>query len=533
MSPKRKRTVVIGLFGPTLDGGDRPDRWERWRPSVSLCQHEDLIIDRFELLHQKRYEDQATGIAADIRSVSPETEVRRQRVEFRDPWAFEDVYGALHDFATRYPFDPENELYLIHVTTGTHVAQICLFILTESRYFPARLIQASPSRRKSQGTTGSYAIIDLDLSKYDKIAGRFQKEAKDDISFLKSGIETRNSAFNQLIQQIEQVAIRSQEPILMMGPTGAGKSRLARRIHELKLARRQVSGSFVEVNCATLRGDAAMSTLFGHRKGAFTGAANDREGLLKRAENGIVFLDEVGELGLDEQAMLLRAIEERTFLPLGSDAEVTSSFQLICGTNRDLPTRVAEKAFREDLLARINLWTFTLPGLCERREDIEPNLEYEMELYASRHGTRVTFNKEARDRFLKFARSNAASWPANFRDLNAAVTRMATLAPSGRINQDIVGQEIDRLTRAWSPTVTESRSAVLIDVLGAEQEAALDLFDRDQLATVIRICRSSRTMSEAGRTLFAHSRLQKKSSNDADRLRKYLARFGLSWEQAS
>jgi len=114
---------------------------------VSLCQHEDLIVDRFDLLHQNRYEDRATPIAGDIRSVSPETEVRRQRVEFRDPWAFGDAYGALHDFAACYPFDPENESYPIHVTTGTHVAQICLFILIESRYFPARLIPSRPLRR--------------------------------------------------------------------------------------------------------------------------------------------------------------------------------------------------------------------------------------------------------------------------------------------------------------------------------------------------------------------------------------------------
>ena len=123
-----------------------------------------------------------------------------------------------------------------------------------------------------------------------------------------------------------------------------------------------MTGAFVEVNCATLRGDAAMSTLFGHVRGSFTGALRDRPGLLRAADGGVLFLDEVGELGPDEQAALLRAIEEKQFLPLGADREVRSDFQLIAGTNADLAAAVRVGRFREDLLARINMWTFRLPG---------------------------------------------------------------------------------------------------------------------------------------------------------------------------
>src|SRR4030095_7720389 len=130
------------------------------------------------------------------------------------------------------------------------------------------------------------------------------------------------------------------------------KSQLARRIYELKKARHQVTGAFVEVNCATLRGDAAMSALFGHVKGAFTGALKDRAGLLRAADGGVLFLDEIGELGRDEQAMLVRALEEKRFSPFGSDVEVSSDFQLIAGTNRELLPAVREGRFREDLLAR-------------------------------------------------------------------------------------------------------------------------------------------------------------------------------------
>ncbi len=139
-----KPLVVIGLLGTQLDQASGAHRWESWRPTVSLCQHEELLVGRLELLHDRHYEKLAETVAADIGGVSPETTVNRRVVEFDDPWDFEEVYGVLADFVRGYPFEPEKEDYLVHITTGTHVAQICLYLLTESRHLPARLIQASP-----------------------------------------------------------------------------------------------------------------------------------------------------------------------------------------------------------------------------------------------------------------------------------------------------------------------------------------------------------------------------------------------------
>ncbi len=315
--------------------------------------------------------------------------------------------------------------------------------------------------------------------------------------------------------------------MLLVGPTGAGKSFLARRIHELKRGRHQLEGRFIEVNCATLRGDGAMSALFGHAKGAFTGAQNAREGLLRAADGGMLFLDEIGELGADEQAMLLKAIEEKRFFPLGADREVQSDFQLIAGTHRDLRARVADGSFREDLFARINLWTFALPGLAQRREDIEPNLDFELQRHAREQGRqigRASFNLQAKRRYLAFAHASEARWAGNFRELSASITRMATLADSGRIDEALVSEEIERLRHAWGLD-----SQIEDDTLLAGRE--LDLFDRVQLRAVIDVCRRSASMSEAGRELFAVSRQEKANPNDADRLRKYLARFGLVWQQ--
>ncbi|MCA9097651.1 MAG: RNA repair transcriptional activator RtcR, partial [Planctomycetaceae bacterium] len=411
-----RKQVILGFLGSQLDSGKDEYRWEKWRPTIALGQHEDFLVDRFELLVEPHYKPLGELVASDFRGVSPETTFNLVDFPLKDPWDFEEVFSRLHEFARRYPFHPDDEDYLIHITTGTHVAQICLFLLAESRHIPARLLQTSPPSRGRKGV-GHYRIIDLDLSRYDALAMRFEQEQREDLTFLKSGIETRDPHFNALIERIEQVAISSKAPLLIHGATGAGKSQLARRIYELKRRRQQLAGEFIEVNCATIRGDQAMSALFGHVKGAYTGALGHRPGLLKAADSGLLFLDEIGELGLDEQAMLLRAIEEKRFLPVGSDNEVSSNFQLIAGTNRDLRREIDRGRFREDLLARINLWTFKLPTLAERRRDIAPNLNYELDRFTAATGQTVRLNKEARERFLQFAESPAALWKGNFRDL--------------------------------------------------------------------------------------------------------------------
>lgn len=529
MKPKH----VIGLLGTTLDRAAGPDRWNRWRPSLALCQQEDLVISHFTLLYPPSHKKLSKMVAADIGAVSHETAVDLVPLALKDPWDLAEVYSVLFDWAREQTFDTEAIDYLLHITTGTHVQQICLFLLNEAHYLPGQLLQTGPpsGSEPNNQPSGTYSVIDLDLSKYDRLASRFEKESLESQDFLKSGIATKNAAFNHLIERIETVVLRSSAPMLLTGATGAGKSQLAKRVYELRQQRRDLQGAFVEVNCATLRGDTAMSTLFGHVKGAFTGAQRDRPGLLREAHGGLLFLDEIGELGLDEQAMLLRALEEKVFLPLGGDRPVKSNFQLIAGTNRDLRGRVREGKFREDLLARINLWHFELPSLADRREDLEPNIAYELQLFAEREDREVTFNKEAKARFLKFARSPEATWNANFRDLNAAVTRMATLASRGRIAVDDVDEEIARLQADWqTPKVEDSREALCRSVLGNERYAELDPFDAVQLGYAIEVCRASRTLSEAGRRLFAMSRQKRENPNDADRLRKYLARHDLDWK---
>lgn len=529
-----KRKVVIGFLGTQLDSGLGSARWEKWRPTVSLAQHDDLLVDRLELLHDARNLPLAQRVREDIAQLSPSTEVRLVEMNLANPWDFGEVYGALYDWVGRYAFDTEQEEYWAHITTGTHVVQICMFLLVEARFIPGVLLQSAPPRGRQGLGSGSYELINLDLSRYDAINTRLNVAQQDAVSFLKSGIATRNARFNLLIEEVERVAVRSKAPILLTGPTGAGKSMLARRIFELKKARHQISGDFVDVNCATLRGDGAGSTLFGHKKGSFTGATADRLGLLRTADRGVLFLDEIGELGLDEQAMLLKAVEEKRFLPVGADKEVESSFQLIGGTNKDLRTEVTAGRFREDLFARINLWTYTLPSLAQRREDIEPNIDHQLLLASQDLGRQVRFTTEARADYLRFTQSSEAIWSGNFRDLSASLTRLATLGENGRISAKLAAAEIARLRWQWQSDAPNLNNAAvsLVELMGSAADS-LDYFDRLQLQTVISVCRKNTSLSDAGRELFNISRTQRSVVNDADRLRKYLLKFALTWEKVS
>ena len=226
---------------------------------------------------------------------------------------------------------------------------------------------------------------------------------------------------------------------------------------------------------------------------------------------------------------MLHALETKRWRPVGADAEVVSDFVLLAGTNRDLSAEVAAGRFRADLLARVDLWTFRLPGLAERREDLAPNLDHELERAAAAIGRRITLAADARARFLAFAESPAATWPGNFRDLAGAVHRMATLAPGGLVDVATVDRELARLTRAWHGATAADR---VTRALG-ERAATLDRFDRAQLEDVLAVCEHAPSLSDAGRQLFAASRVRRTTTNDADRLRKYLARFELRWEQVA
>lgn len=560
----QNKTAVIGFLGTTLDNGFNDKRWQRWRPTVSLGLHDELLIDELHILYSKRDKRLFKIVVDDVARVSPQTQVIGHYVTLLSPWDFADVYAELYDFVASFNFDAQTD-YLLHLTTGTHVAQICWFLLVEAGFIPANFIQTSPCPRPDQADPqGRYQIIDLDVSRYDSLRARFEAEKAQHWQTLQANLVTQNAAYKQLISDIEKVATRSTAPILLMGATGAGKSQLASQIYAIKKAKadsatqaKYALNKFVEVNCATLRGDTAMSVLFGHVKGAFTGAATNRDGLLKSADGGLLFLDEIGELGLDEQAMLLTALEEQRFYPLGSDTPINVYFQLMAGTNKDLRQAVTDGEFRADLFARLNTWTFFLPSLKDRLEDLPANIDYELARLGSEQQQQYRFESSARQLYADFATSSDATWQGNFRDLTASMIRLTTLADSKVIRRIDVEAEIARLTELWSSSEnmqsqnslsninynTQTNSLfnpnqlelgtgeILKSYLNENVLEELDPFDAIQLAYVIKVCIDHKNQATAGRYLYANSRDKLKNPNDSDRLRKYLMKFGLKFDE--
>jgi two-component system NtrC family response regulator len=220
-------------------------------------------------------------------------------------------------------------------------------------------------------------------------------------------------------------AANSHASVLITGDTGTGKELFAQGIHN-NSARRQKD--FVVVDCAALTETLVESTLFGHEKGAFTGADKTQEGLVKQADGGTLFLDEVGELPLAVQGAFLRVLQERRFRPVGGQSEIKSDFRLVCATNRDLDQMVKASKFRQDLLFRLQSITIELPPLKARAGDITQLARYQMTKLCDRYGvTEKKFCPEF------FAVLEAYSWPGNVRELISVLENLFITAGSAPV----------------------------------------------------------------------------------------------------
>ena len=220
----------------------------------------------------------------------------------------------------------------------------------------------------------------------------------------------------------------SQAAVLVLGETGTGKELVARTIHHFS---ERGSRRFVAVNCSALAEGLLESELFGHVRGAFTGAATARPGLFREADHGTLFLDEIGDISPALQARLLRAVQEQEIVPVGSEAPVKVDVRVLAATHRDVPELVRQGRFREDLYYRLNVVTLTLPPLRARRQDIPLLIDHFLRALAARHGRGpVAVDPEAQRRMLAY------DWPGNIRELQNVLERAMLLA-----EQDVIGPE--------------------------------------------------------------------------------------------
>jgi DNA-binding NtrC family response regulator len=228
----------------------------------------------------------------------------------------------------------------------------------------------------------------------------------------------------KVISMVEKVAA-TDATVLICGESGTGKELIARAVHANSLRRERV---FFAVDCGTLSGSLLESELFGYRKGAFTGAERDKQGIFELADGGTVFLDEISNTSLDVQGKLLRFLEEREVLPLGATAPRAVDVRLIFATNRELEALVTEGGFRQDFYYRIQVYPILIPPLRDRRMDILPIAYHFLKLYSDQLGKTITgFDEAAASRLA------AADWPGNVRQLRNAVERAVILCDGERI----------------------------------------------------------------------------------------------------
>ena len=286
-----------------------------------------------------------------------------------------------------------------------------------------------------------------------------------------------SAAMQWVYDTIDALSRRDGGTVLIQGPSGTGKELVARALH---YRGPRAAGPFVAVNCGGIAPSLIESTLFGHVRGAFTGAVRQTQGIFRAAHRGTLFLDEVTEIAPSMQVKLLRAIQERTVIPVGSVSPIPVDIRLIAATNRRLLDALRQGHLREDLYYRLNVISISLPPLAERLEDIVPLVEHFLEAGARRRGTAPpVIPPETLQAFLDY------DWPGNVREMENAIERAFILRP-GR------PYRVGHLPRAMLERLRAPSQMAVEAGVGAEDEAVIPTLEAVERALVIRALAATR-----------------------------------------
>jgi Nif-specific regulatory protein len=263
-----------------------------------------------------------------------------------------------------------------------------------------------------------HAAIDRLHEEFQRQRQEFEKTIRK--TYRIENIVGQSKRMQEVFASVTSVA-PSRATVLLRGESGTGKERIARAIH---LAGSRADQPFVTVNCAALPETLLESELFGHKRGAFTGAIEERKGRFEQASGGTIFLDEVGDIPVPTQVKLLRVLQERKFERLGENRTISVDVRIIAATNADLEKMVEDGRFREDLFYRLNVIPIFLPPLRDRREDVIPLTEYFLDRFNKEHGKNISFSPDVLDLLLEYR------WPGNVRELENLVERAVVMAKS-------------------------------------------------------------------------------------------------------
>jgi formate hydrogenlyase transcriptional activator len=282
-----------------------------------------------------------------------------------------------------------------------------------------------------------------------------------------------SQALKLVLREIEIVA-PADSTVLIYGETGTGKELIARAVHNLSSRK---SNAFVKLNCAAIPTGLLESELFGHEKGAFTGAISQRVGRFELAHRGTIFLDEVGEIPLELQPKLLRVLQEREFERLGSTRTLRTDARLIAATNRDLKTMVGEQKFRSDLYYRLNVFPIRVPALRERKEDIPMLVRHFVQQFSQRNNRVInTIPSETMEALVRY------HWPGNVRELQNVIERAVILSKGTMLNVSLAGLEPDVAPRASHAATTG---------IPSEHKRLQDILDDTEQIEILRALEAS------------------------------------------
>ena len=326
----------------------------------------------------------------------------------------------------------------------------------------------------------------------------------------KHEIVWKGEAMKRVMAQLERVA-SSESRVCILGETGTGKELVARTIHERS---GRAGGPFITLNCAAVPAELIESELFGHEKGSFTGASGRHVGKFEQADQGTIFLDEIGDMPLNMQAKLLRVLEEGEVERIGGEKPISVNVRVVVATHRDLDARVREEKFRQDLFHRIYVFPLVLPPLRERREDIPPLVEHFADQVCAQNGWKpVPFIADAMEAL------QSHSWPGNVRELRNMVERLMLLATEGQVDLVTVQMALPKVSSGSETLSGAANSGPLAE--------RVQSFERDVILNELK--RSHHNMSLAAKSLgLERSHLYKKAEQLGIDLRALRREQGVS-----
>ena len=381
------------------------------------------------------------------RSVKPTLQLAFQRVHPEDRQVVQDAFDAAShgedlDFEHRLVM-PDGSIKRVHVL-GHH-------------------LRHAGAKQELLGAVMDITTVKNAFEEIRALRDQLYKEnlalrEEIDITRMFEEIVGSSPALQAVLSRVARVA-PTDSTVLITGETGTGKELIARAIHKRS---QRSSRAFVSVNCAAIPRDLIASELFGHEKGAFTGATQRRLGRFESAEGGTIFLDEIGELSAEMQIALLRVLQEREFQRVGGNESLEADVRIVAATNRDLQAAISQGSFRDDLFYRLNVFPIEVPPLRERREDIPLLVEYFVDRYASKAGKKISgINKKTMELLQSYP------WPGNIRELQNVIERSVIISDSENLN-------VDESWLARRAPAADSATQPLAEKLAAQEKEMIE-----------------------------------------------------------